>query len=134
MCPCETEGFWGLLSPSACTCNQRLFVREADVLLGLDGGDRGQEASAAHDTGHNRFRVLVPRHLDGALVTDHDLGLDWAVLDQVLELLDLGAVLDGNHFGLELTDLSGSKGLMPHICKIDVRAAAPYKHRLHLLS
>ena len=91
-----------------CTCYKRLLISQADVLLGFDGSDRGKKTGAADNACHNGLSILVPRHLNSTLIADDDLGLHRAVFDQVLELLDLGSILDRDHLGLELTDLQDS--------------------------
>mmetsp|Transcript_1180 Transcript_1180/g.4669 ORF Transcript_1180/g.4669 Transcript_1180/m.4669 type:complete len:477 (-) Transcript_1180:87-1517(-) len=86
--------------------DERLFVGEADVLARLDGGDGGGQARASDNAGDRGVHVLVPRHLDHALLAVQKLGRGTVhVLDHLAKLLEIRAVADGDHLGLELLDL-----------------------------
>ena len=88
--------------------DEGLLVGEADVLTGLDGGDGGGKAGAAHDAGHGGVDVGMPGHLDHAVGAEEDLRLvPVHVLDHLLERIHIGTVRDGHHLGLELLDLLG---------------------------
>ena len=89
--------------------NEGLLVREADVLAGFDGSDRGLESGAADDSRDGGLDRGEGSDLAHALDPGDDLrgvpaqvGLGRA--ERLLELRDLG-LLYGNKLGLEFLDL-----------------------------
>lgn len=86
--------------------DERLLVGQADVLAALNGRHGGLQAGAAHDAGHARLGLGVCRHRADALLAGQNLRLPRSVLDQLLELCDLGTVAHGHQRRLELADLA----------------------------
>mmetsp|Transcript_5442 Transcript_5442/g.16106 ORF Transcript_5442/g.16106 Transcript_5442/m.16106 type:complete len:248 (+) Transcript_5442:795-1538(+) len=87
--------------------DQRLLVREGDVLLGLDRLDCGDEARATHDPCDDSLGLLVARYRALALRSTQQLGLvarDAQRGHTGRQLIELPLVA-GHHLRLELRDL-----------------------------
>mmetsp|Transcript_7701 Transcript_7701/g.25525 ORF Transcript_7701/g.25525 Transcript_7701/m.25525 type:complete len:476 (-) Transcript_7701:266-1693(-) len=90
--------------------DERLLIREADVLLRLDGGHRRLEPCAANDARDCRVRVRMPRHLDRSLLPRHNLWhLAVPTRERLLELANLRGVADAHERRAELLDLIREK-------------------------
>eukprot|EP00968_Pinguiococcus_pyrenoidosus_P021137 scaffold2679_cov251-Pinguiococcus_pyrenoidosus.AAC.9 len=87
--------------------DERLLVGQGDVLAGLDGSHRGDEAGTAHDARDHRIRGGHRRHRHRALLASQERGhlLHLALLAKAAQLRDLLRVLDGHHLRPELLDL-----------------------------
>ena len=82
--------------------DERLFVGERDVLLGVERLHRRLEAGKAHHRGHDRVDVRVGRRVDEGLATASELRLARVAR---LEALVGGFIGEYGELRLELADL-----------------------------